>query len=54
MVHGGFGHLGHLVEVIARSQDPEVVTIQLRKMEGTLVLVLTKKQNHVLEVCVVQ
>ena len=54
MVHGDFGHLGLLVEEIARSQDPEVVTIQLQHMEERLVLVLTKKQHHVLEVSVHQ
>ena len=54
MAHGDFGHLGHLVEVTARSQDPEVVIILLQQMEGTLVLVLIKKVHHVLEVCVHQ
>ena len=52
MVNGEVGHLGHLVEVIVGSQDPEVVIIQLLHMEGTLVLVLAKKVHHVLEVCV--
>ena len=54
MVNGGFGLPGHFVEVIVGSQGPEVVTIQLLHMEGTLVLVLVKKVLHVLEVCVHQ
>ena len=47
MVHGEVGLLGHLVEVTARSQDPEVVTILLQQMEETLVLVQVKKVHHV-------
>ena len=47
MAIGEVGHLGHLVEVTARSQDLEVVTILLQQMEGTLVLVQVKKVHHV-------
>ena len=54
MVHGEVGLPGHLVKVIARSQDPEVVPIQPQQMEETLVLVLVKIQHHVLEVSVHQ
>ena len=44
---GDCGPLGHLVEVIARNQDPEVVTILLQQMVEKLVLVLVKKVHHV-------
>ena len=54
MGHGDFGLPGHIAEVTARSQDPEVVTIQLQQMAETLVLVLNKKPHHVLEVSVHQ
>ena len=54
MVPGDFGHLGHLVEMIVKNQDPEVVPIQPQQMEETLVLVLVKIQHHVLEVSVHQ
>ena len=50
MVHGEVGLLGPLVEVIARSQDPEVVIVLLQQMEGILVLVLVKILHPVLEV----
>ena len=54
MAIGDFGHLGHLVEVTVKSQDPEAVTIHVQQMEETLVLILVKKAHTVLEVCVYQ
>ena len=54
MAIGDFGHLGLLVEVIVRSQDPEVAIIQLRQMEETLALVMVRRVHHVLEICVHQ
>ena len=54
MVHGEVGLPGPLVEVIARSQEPEVVTIRHQQMVEMFVLVLVKKVHHVLEVSVHQ
>ena len=54
MVNGEPGLHGHLVEIIARSQGQEAVTVLLLPMEETLVLVLMENPHHALEVTVHQ
>ena len=50
MAIGESGPHGQHVEVTARSQDPEVVTILLQQMEEIVVLAILKSQSSVLEV----
>ena len=46
---GELGHIGQLVGVIVRKQDPEVAIIQLLQMEGLIVWVIEKRLKLVLE-----
>ena len=49
MEDGEVGHLGRIVEKIARRQDLEVATILLQQMEDQIVMVIGRHLKIVLE-----